>query len=458
VGTADAGGAYPRHNWLPAVLPARARRFRVADPKLASTIRAAGAELVESDADVEIAPAEQVRGDADAAIVPLDVVLPEGGSRPLRAARRTIGFIRVRLATLAGRREVRRRGYETIRVVPWEWEQTARLPGGRHPAESPSLPERMPLAALVVGTHGSGEPTLLEEALAAASEVRGAPLEASWPLVRQGGLVVIAGDSVVRVAVGPASGELRLFRAALGMLEASRPPSTVADRIPWLRGAGAVGLAEWSLEPRLPGSTAPIELPESILAECIDFLAELFLADRRGEPGDSLSANAGVIAARCTADSAEAVRLLGSRLDRELADVPRGFGHGDFWTGNLLVDERGLSGVVDWHDGGPGRLPLIDLLHLRLSTIFQRRRQYLGDALVEHLLPWARAGGDEVARSYCRRIGLEIDAAGLEALVAAYWITRTARELELYGDRVERPLWMRHNVETVIPALASSSI
>jgi hypothetical protein len=316
----------------------------------------------------------------------------------------------------------------------------------------------MPLAALVVGTHGSGEPTLLEEALAAASEVRGAPLEASWPLVRQGGLVVIAGDSVVRVAVGPASGELRLFRAALGMLEASRPPSTVADRIPWLRGAGAVGLAEWSLEPRLPGSTAPIELPESILAECIDFLAELFLADRRGEPGDSLSANAGVIAARCTADSAEAVRLLGSRLDRELADVPRGFGHGDFWTGNLLVDERGLSGVVDWHDGGPGRLPLIDLLHLRLSTIFQRRRQYLGDALVEHLLPWARAGGDEVARSYCRRIGLEIDAAGLEALVAAYWITRTARELELYGDRVERPLWMRHNVETVIPALASSSI
>jgi hypothetical protein len=458
VGTADAGGAYPRHNWLPAVLPAQARRFRVADPKLASTIRAAGAELVESDADVEIAPAEQVRGDAGAAIVPLDVVLPEGGSRPLRAARRTIGFIRVRLATRASRREVRRRGYETIHVVPWEWEQTARLPGGRHPAESPSLPERMPLAALVVGTHGSAEPTVLEEALAAASGVRGAPLVASWPLVRQGGLVVLAGDSVVRVAVGPASRELRLVRAALDMLEASQPPSTVAQRIPWIRGAGAVGLAEWSLEPRLPGTTPPIELPESVLVECVDFLAELFPADRRGKPEDSLSAKAGVIAARCAAKSADAVRHLGSRLDHELADVPRGFGHGDFWTGNLLTDERGLSGVVDWHAAGPGRLPLIDLLHLRLSTIFQRRRQYLGDALVEHLLPWARAGGDEVARSYCRRIGLEVDPTRLEALVAAYWITRTAQELELYGDRVERPLWMRHNVEAVVPALASSSV
>jgi aminoglycoside phosphotransferase (APT) family kinase protein len=457
VGTADAGGVYPRHNWLPLVLPAQARRFRVADPKLASTIRAAGAELVESEADVEIAPAEQVRGDADVAIVPLDVVLREGGSRPWRAALRTIGFSRVRLATLAGRREVRRRGYETIRVVPWEWEQTARLPGGRHPAESPSLPERMPLAALVVGTHGSAEPTLLDEALAAASEVRGLPLEASWPLVRQGGLVVIAGDSVVRVAVGPASRELRLLRAALDVLGASRPPPTVAERTPWLRGAGAVGLAEWLLERRLPGTTPPIELPESILAECVDFLTELFLADGRGEPEGSLSASAGVIAARCAADTAEAVRLLGSRLDSQLADVPRGFGHGDFWTGNLLTDERGLSGVVDWHDAGPGRLPLIDLLHLRLSTIFQRRRQYLGDALVEHLLPWARAGGDEVARSYCRRIGLEIDPARLEALVAAYWITRTAQELGLYEDRVERPLWMRHNVEAVVPALASSS-
>lgn len=415
----------------------------------------AGAELVDSAPDVEIAPAEHLRGDAETAIVLLDIVLPEGGSRPLRAARRSIGFVRVRLETVTAHREVKRRGYEATRIVPWEWEQAARLPDGHPHSRSPSLPERMPLGALVVGTHGPPGPTLLDEALAAASKVRGAELGTAWPLVRQGGLVAIGDDSVVRVAVGPASRELKLLRTGLEALEASSPPPIVAQRIPWLRGAGTVGLAEWSLEERLPGTAPPLDLPEPLLAECVEFLAELHLASRNGKPDAPLAEQAEVIARTCEPEAAEALRRLASRLDGELADVPRGFGHGDFWTRNLLTDERVLSGVVDWHAGGRGRLPLVDLFHLRLSTVFQRRRQYLGDALVEHLLPWARAGGDEIARTYCRRIGLEIGPAALEALVGAYWITRTARELELYADRVERPLWMRHNVEAVIPALAS---
>ena len=454
MGTADAGGAYPRHNWLAAVLPAAARRFRVVDPQLVATILAAGGELVDSVPDVEIAPARQLRGETQTAIVVLDVVLPEGGSRPLRAARRSIGFAHVRRQTVAARRDVRRRGYETIRIVPWEWEQAARLPGGHPHLQSTSLPERMPLGAIVVGTHGQPGPTLLDEALAAASEVRGTPLRTAWPLVRQGGLVAIGDDSVVRVAVGGAGRELRLLQTGLAALEAASPPPIVSARIPWLHGAGTVGLAHWSLEQRLPGTEPSLELPDVLLAECVEFLAELHLAGRGHEPDAPLAEQANVIAKTCKPGAAEAVRQLGSRLDDELAGVPRGFGHGDFWTRNLLTDDRGLSGVVDWHAGGNGRLPLVDLFHLRLSTVFQRRRQYLGEALVEHLLPWARAGGDEISGTYSRRIGLEIDPTLLEALVGAYWITRTARELELYADRVERPLWMRHNVEAVIPALA----
>jgi aminoglycoside phosphotransferase (APT) family kinase protein len=425
----------------------------VADPKLASTMRSAGAELVDSDPDVEIAPAEHLRGDAETAIVLLDVVLPEGGSRPVRAARRSIGFARVRLETVAARREVRRRGYETTRIVPWEWEQAARLPGGHPHLQSRSLPERMPLGALVVGTHGPPGPTLLDEALAAASSLRGAELGTAWPLVRQGGLVAIGDDSVVRVAVGPARHELKLLRTGLEALEASSPPPVVAERIPWLRGAGTVGLAEWSLEERLPGSAPPLELPEPLLAECVEFLAELHLSSRSLKQDAQLAESAEVIAATCQPKVAEAVRRLGSMLDEELADIPRGFGHGDFWTRNLLTERGRLTGVVDWHGAGPDRLPVIDLLHLRLSSIFQRKRQYLGEALVEHLLPWARARADRVLDSYCRRIDLTIDSAHLQSLVKAYWLTRTARELELYADRVERPVWMHRNVEVVIPAL-----
>jgi aminoglycoside phosphotransferase (APT) family kinase protein len=264
---------------------------------------------------------------------------------------------------------------------------------------------------------------------------------------------VIGTDSVVRIAFGPATREIALLRSGLAALEASSPSPVVASRIPWLRGAGTVGIAEWSLEKRLPGTPPPLNLSDPLLAECVEFLAELYLAGTDSEPDVLLAEQADVIAQTCDSASALAVERLAARLDEELAGVRRGFGHGDFWTRNLLTTERGLSGVVDWHAGGPGRLPLIDLFHLRLSTVFQRRRQYLGRALVEHLLPWAKAGGDDIARDYCRRIGLEIDATRLEALVGAYWITRTARELELYADRVERPLWMRHNVRAVIPAL-----
>ena len=39
--------------------------------------------------------------------------------------------------------------------------------------------------------------------------------------------------------------------------------------------------------------------------------------------------------------------------------------HGDFWSGNLLVDGGGrLSGVVDWTSARAAHLPLVDYFHL----------------------------------------------------------------------------------------------
>ena len=63
--------------------------------------------------------------------------------------------------------------------------------------------------------------------------------------------------------------------------------------------------------------------------------------------------------------------------------------------------------MVDWDAAGPGRLPLIDLLHLRHMNEHRPADLDWGPTLVEHLLPWARAGGDDPARDYCRRVGIE---------------------------------------------------
>jgi hypothetical protein len=444
-------GTYPRHNWLPAVVPADARRFRVLDPRLAATLTSAGAEVVESRPDVEIASAELVRGDAQQAVVPLESLLPEGGRRPVRAARRFAGFARVRLRSAAARRNVLQAGYRQATIIPWEWEQVVRLPGASSPPTT--LAERLPLGRLVVGDAGVRQPTLLDRALADASKAANHKLEAGTPLVRQSGLVVVADRGVVRVAVGPAARELGIARAALAGLGAADPPPTVAERVPWLIADGSAGLARWSLEQRLPGRVAPIELGDRLLLECVEFLAALHASDGGDDPEESFAGQAAVVAGVSDERGGQAVLTLAESLEATLADVPRGFGHGDFWTRNLLTQGDRLVGVVDWHSAGRGRLPLVDLLHLRLSAIFQRRRQYLGTALVEYLLPWARAGGDEIVAEYCERVGVGLTPKRLEALALAYWLGRTARELELYADRAERPVWLRHNVELVVREL-----
>jgi hypothetical protein len=52
------------YGWLSAVIPADARRFRVADPALAGVLRDTGAEATDVMPDVEIAPVRQLGGDA----------------------------------------------------------------------------------------------------------------------------------------------------------------------------------------------------------------------------------------------------------------------------------------------------------------------------------------------------------------------------------------------------------
>ena len=107
---------------------------------------------------------------------------------------------------------------------------------------------------------------------------------------------------------------------------------------------------------------------------------------------------------------------------------------------------------MDWAAAGTDRLPLVDLIHLRVSEQRWATNEPLGRPLVEEMLPWAEGGGDEQARAYCRRLGFEPEPKRLEALVIAYWFDRVAHELEAYSDRYEEQ-WLRSNVEPVLRTL-----
>jgi CelD/BcsL family acetyltransferase involved in cellulose biosynthesis len=432
------------HGWLPLVLPASARRFRAVDDAYRETLSDAGAQLVDDGADVEIASLEELRGDAPYVVVPLDAGLPEGGPRWERAARRAAGYgaLRARAATVA--RELRRRGYR-VRIHTWDLDR-AFGSGDAEPIRPRRTLDFLHSYAVVTGARVEPGPTLVDAAHAQAG------FEPSrMPLVAR--VVVSAGPAgLLRVAVGPARRQIESQLAGLGALREAAPPAELADRISWVTGDGRVGVARWTVERRLEGDPAPSPLPGPIVRDALDFLVELHGLDGPHGNGGSVERD-GEVVARARPQHADAIRRLAAAAERALASVPRGFGHGDFWTGNLLTSDGRLAGVVDWDAAGPGRLPLLDLMHLWLNADERLRPEAWGAAIADRLVPWARAGGDELARAYVERLGLALSPEQLEALVVAYWLDRVAYQVALYDDIAASDLWLEQNVDVVVQTL-----
>lgn len=451
--TAGSLGCHGGHGWLAAVLPATATRFRVSDAELGATLEDAGGELVEHHPDVEIGPGTFLRGDAGLGVVRLGRSDLSGRSSIGRAWKRTSQSLSVRVHAARASRALRALGYESNEVITWDLGQTFGLPEIRDRRHRGSFVERglldhLPQRALVVGRSSRSEQTLLEASVGEALD-GGGDEDSVWLSMREGLLIRSDSECILRVAVGPARNHLDAQRAALVALEAA--PPTIRKRAPRLLSRGRSGLADWSLEERVAGARPPAPLSERLVAECLDFLVDLhaFGGEARGDT--SATAMARFAERVCDPARREAVGELGRRVDGSLADVRRGFAHGDFFRGNLVAVDGGLAGVVDWDAGGPDRLPLIDLIHFKLYSQRLGSEDW-GHAIVGDLLPWARSGGDEVVRSYCSRIGLELGSR-LPMFVAAHWLDHVAYQVRTYADRPTRQRWVQRNVDHVIDAL-----
>ena len=437
---------HPEHGWLAAVLPASARTFRSTDAQLAATLEASGA-VAAAQPDVELATtAAALRGDADCAVVYLHRSAREGAGLPGRVAGRLAGVAQTARGVDAARRRLRRLGHTRVETVPFDPERRPALaPPGLADARA------LPLSAIVVGRRAEAlGPTILQAAGEAASE----PVVPADARAGLSGVVLALGDRRVLRAVMCAGGEQ--IGAGVGFLAALRaagPSPEVADRIAWPAAEGELALARWVVEPRLAGD-APDLAGEAVLADCVEFLAELFTARvdaNAGAGAGDLAAAGGLVASACPSELAGAVAALGERLEGELAGLPRGVAHGDFWRDNLLAAGSRLTGVVDWSGAGGGRLPLLDLFHL----LVDRAGGQLGDAVTGWLLPEAERGGGPLVAAYCRRLGLEASPALLRSAAAAYWLDHVAHHLRSYADRRARPAWLARNVHVPARALTS---
>jgi hypothetical protein len=439
--------AHAGHGWILAAAPSGAERFRTDDEAIADTLAAAGAEVVSGGAaDAELLRRSPPSGNAPVAALDLGRSPNDAARRERRVAERLARAARTAAGTPAAVRALRRLGY-AVSVVRWDLD---------HPLRVPSLPpaalapvQRAPRRALVVGTRAPGG-TMLEAAIGAARrELPG--LEPRWPSVREALLVSVTPAGVLRVGLGPAGAEMDVVVARLEALRSSSPPPAVADRTPWPLARGREGLADWLVERLLPG-TQPQRLDPSVLDDCVEFLVALFACDS----GAWTARGAAERIAAAAPEAAAEVTELAERLDRELAGLPCGFAHGDFWSGNLLVDSGRLRGVIDWDGAAAARPPFLDLLHLLLVDARRPSATTWGPALVDHLLPWAARGGDEVSARYGAAIGVEPAPALLRSLAAAYWLERAAFQLTTFADRRRRPAWLEANLRTPLRAFASA--
>ena len=182
-----------RQGWLAAIVPADARTFRVDDPRLAATLAAAGAEIVETNADVDVQDARARPSDARVTVLRVEGRSPTSTLRSIRALQRAWTSSRLRARFPAA----------------LLWDEGLPLPA----------PLRyLPLGALVI--RGDGHPSVLASAAATArTRLQGRPV------VRQGLVVADTDEGVLRVAIGPGTVQIENAIASLDLLRAAGPPS-----------------------------------------------------------------------------------------------------------------------------------------------------------------------------------------------------------------------------------------
>jgi aminoglycoside phosphotransferase (APT) family kinase protein len=217
-------------------------------------------------------------------------------------------------------------------------------------------------------------------------------------------------------------------------------------RVPRLLGRGAEGQVRWSLESFVEGTVARgVDVP--LLAAVRDAWCTL--------PVSNGTAEATVrdlhLLARLLPPHATTLRALAADVAHASAGLPGVLAHRDLWSGNLLVRDGRLVGVVDWGAWEPDGLPGADLVQLVLGDGRRRRHEPLGTAWLRR--SWRELEFQRALRPYADALGLELSRELLDLLGIAWWATEVAGTLGRVPHRRTDARWLAANVDPVLAVL-----
>ena len=218
---------------------------------------------------------------------------------------------------------------------------------------------------------------------------------------------------------------------------------------PWPRvrsGDGTAAGASWTVESLLPGRR-PAGLAPQLVRQVAAALAAF---PRTDGPPLALEADLRGIVARVPSRAERTARLAES-IAAEVADLPAVLRHGDLWTGNLLVADGTLSGIIDWDAAHPAGVPGSDLVQLVATELRGRQRRSLGAAYVAR--PWDSTEFRVAAADYWPAIGIEPSPRLIELAGLAWWAAEVNGTVSRLPHRATDERWLTSNVDPVLAAL-----
>jgi len=216
-----------------------------------------------------------------------------------------------------------------------------------------------------------------------------------------------------------------------------------AGCVPRLLTCGSSETSAWTAESVLPGRR-PRRLTPSLFADAVAFECSL---PRAAVAAASLRPDLMAMADLFPPHESRLTRLADA-VDAGLQHVPSVVGHGDLWSGNLLVRDGRLSGVVDWDAYSDCVVPGVDLLHLFATEVSIRLRRPRGTIFLDH--PWAGEEFRDATSAYWRAIGIRLTPALLASVSVAWWARQTMADLRRNPWLCDDARWVSANIDDVV--------